>query len=107
VTVAIAADRSIRVPPGALVRTGYVELERVRLACRDRMAVGDVEVAYRRRLQLGDAQEWPPPVGEWTGDRFTVLDGRHSYVAALMLGSTHLLVAWLEDAPAPSALAAA
>src|SRR5690606_39864802 len=43
-------DRGLAVPPGATVRTGYVPVHDVRLACKARMAVGDVEAAYRRRI---------------------------------------------------------
>lgn len=84
--VAIAEDRSMAIPPGALVRTGYVPINAVDLACRDRMSMGDVERAYQKRLQLGDRQSWPPPRGQWAGDRFVIVDGRHEFVAALMLG---------------------
>lgn len=100
--VDVAEDRTLRVGPGQLVRTGYVPAHRIRLACRARMAVGDVESAYRRRLQLGDSQPWPPPVGRWEEDpedgrrQFVITDGRHEYVAALMLGHRSILVAWLE-----------
>jgi hypothetical protein len=94
--VLVAEERSIAVPAGRTVSTGYVEVHCVRMACRERMALGDVDVAYRRRLQLGAAQPWPPPLGYWEQDRFVLMDGRHDFVAALMLGVTHLLVAWLE-----------
>lgn len=94
----IAEDRSFVVPAGHVVRTGYVPCGRVDLACRDRMAIGDVDIAYRRRLQLGDAQPWPPPVGEWSDDhRFCLTDGRHEYIAAIMLGFREILVAWIEE----------
>lgn len=96
--VELREDRSLVVPPGHVVRTAYVAIDQVRLACRDRMAIGDVERAYRKRLQLGSAQPWPPPVGHWDGDRFVILDGRHETVAALMLGVEYLLVAWVEKA---------
>lgn len=96
--VTIADDRSMRVPAGRTVSTDYVSVEDVVLGCRDRMAVGDVEAACRRMLQLGTDAAWPPPVGQWREDRrFVLTDGRHEYVAALMLGRTHLLVAWLEE----------
>ena len=70
-----AEDRSLSVPPGQLVVTGYVPVDAVRLACRARMAVGDVDRAYQRRLQLGHNQPWPCPRGEWDGDRFVIIDG--------------------------------
>lgn len=94
--VLFAADRSIAVPPGAIVKTGYVPIEDVILACRERMGIGDVDRAYQKRLQLGDHQAWPPPRGHWHGKRFVVEDGRHEFVAALMLGCAALLVAWVE-----------
>jgi hypothetical protein len=96
--VRLTPDRSMLVPAGHVARTAYVPVFSVELACRDRMAVGDVEAAYRRLLQLGDASGWPPPVGHWTEDRqrFVIVDGRHEYVAALMLGREHVLVAWVE-----------
>ncbi len=91
-----AEDRSLSVPPGQRVVTGYVHVDDLMLGCRARMAVGDVDRAYQRRLQLGDHQPWPCPRGEWRGDRFVVLDGRHDVVAATMLGQEHVLVAWPE-----------
>lgn len=93
--VATPTDRSLSVPPGKTVQTGYVAVNRVRLGCRDRMGCGDVETAYRRQLALGDHQAWPCPVGQWDGDEFVIHDGRHAYVAALMIGLDHVLVAWI------------
>jgi hypothetical protein len=97
---AYAPDRTFVVPRGARVLTDYIRLDRVRLACRDRMAVGDVETAYRRLLAVGArGQQFPCPHGEWDGETFVIQDGRHEYVAALMLGFEALLVAWVELAP--------
>ena len=97
-TVWTPQDRSISVAPGHRVVTGYVPIEQITMACRARMAVGDVEAAYRKQLALGDHQAFPCPNGRWDGDRFIIHDGRHAFVAALMLGMTHLLVAWTEGA---------
>jgi hypothetical protein len=94
--VLLAADRSMAVPPGNIVRTARVPVEDIVLACRDRMAVGDVDRAFRQRLQLGDRQPWPCPRGHWRGDRFVLEDGRHEFVATLMLGHPSILVAWVE-----------
>lgn len=96
--ILLAEDRSLAVPPGEAIRTGYVHVDKIRLACRVRMAVGDVDRAYQRRLQLGDHQPWPCPRGVWEGDRFAVIDGRHDVVAATMLGQEWILVAWPEPA---------
>lgn len=75
--VILAEDRSLAVPPDETVVTGHVYVDAIRPACRTRMAVGDVDRAYQRRLQLGDFQPWPCPWGEWEGERFVVIDGRH------------------------------
>ena len=99
--ILLAEDRSLAVPPGQTIRTGYVHIDQIRLACRARMAVGDVNGAYQRRLQLGDHQPWPCPRGEWDGERFVVIDGRHDVVAATMLGQEWILVAWPEPTETP------
>jgi hypothetical protein len=89
------ADRSMRVPAGQVVRTGYVCVWKCRLANRAPMAVGDVAGAHSRLLQLGTDSLWPCVNGVWEGDEFAIHDGRHEYIAALMLGRTHILVAWI------------
>lgn len=89
------ADRSLYVPAGHVVKSGYVAVDKVRLANRSRMAVGDVEAAYRKVLQNAPGQIHPTPNGFWEGDTFTILDGRHAYVAMLMLGYSHILVTWI------------
>lgn len=90
-------DRSMVVPAGKVVCTGYVAIDKIRMACRDRMAVGDVAAAYQKILCLGDTQRWPPPVGSWDGSTFVITDGRHEYIASLMIGRAHLLVAWIDS----------
>ncbi len=106
--ILVAEDRSLAVPPGELVRTGYAAVDQLKFGCRARMAIGDVDRAYQRRLQLGDHQPWPCPRGHWVGEpeapdsHFVIVDGRHDAVAALMLGQDYILVAWGEAAPAAS-----
>jgi hypothetical protein len=90
----MAPDRTILVAPGEVVKTGYVDVWSCRMACRERMAVGDIDRAFQRLLQLGEQSAWPCPNGHWAGDTFVIEDGRHEYVASLMLGKTHILVAW-------------
>lgn len=92
------ADRSFAVPPGHVVRTGYVDVFKVRHACRARMAVGDVGGAYQKRIQSGEASPFPCPNGHWDGDVFVIEDGRHEHVAAMMIGIGFMLVAWIEPA---------
>lgn len=93
---AFAPDRSLLVGPGQVVKTGYVDVWQCRLACRAPMAAGDVADAYRKALQFGDRSEWPCPNGRWEGEVFWIHDGRHSWIASVMLGKTHILVAWVE-----------
>lgn len=93
------------VPAGHSVETGYVRIHD--LVCTasvgHQLYPAEVERAYRRRLELGDREEWPPPTGYWRADgRFVLTDGRNRYVAALMLGAEYLLVAWLRRPRAAS-----
>lgn len=96
VPVTIGEDRSMNVPAGSIVRTDYIPITAAMMASSDRMAVGDVERAMQRRMAAAPGQPWPCPVGEWSGDRFVIHDGRHEFIAALMLGVQHILVAWIE-----------
>jgi len=94
-------DRHKILPPGKIIVTGYVKIWDIELACRDRMAVGDVDMAFRRLLQLGENSMWPCPNGYWqitsNGRKFVIEDGRHEYVAAVMLGRKYMLCAWMDD----------
>jgi hypothetical protein len=86
------------VPPGHVVRTGYVPIHDVVCLAPfgHQLLPAEVERAYRRQLELGPEQAWPCPTGYWRGDRrFVLTDGRNRFVASLMLGVEHLLVAWL------------
>lgn len=94
--VAVGEDRSLVVPPGATVHTAYVAIEQITLACKDRMAVGDIDAAMKRLMACAPGQPWPPPVGRWEGERFCIFDGRHCFVGALCLGLSHILVAWVD-----------
>ena len=89
------------VPPGHVVRTGYVNTHDV-ICCAPfghQLLPAEVERAYRRQLEMGDQQAWPPPTGYWRSDRrFVLTDGRNRFVACLMLGIEYLLVAWLVPA---------
>jgi hypothetical protein len=91
-----ADDRSLRVPAGKVVKSGYVSVWKCQLANRERMAVGDVAGAFGKLLQLGEDSLHPCPNGHWEGDEFVIHDGRHEYLASLMLGRQTILVAWVE-----------
>jgi hypothetical protein len=86
------------VPAGHTVETGYLPIHDVVCLASfgHQLYPAEVERAYRDRLELDGAQAWPPPTGYRRADgRFVLTDGRNRYVAALMLGVEHLLVAWL------------
>ncbi len=88
----------VRVAEGHTVQTGYVPIHDVVVYAPygHHLYPAEVERAYRRQLELGTDQEWPPPTGYWRDDRrFVLTDGRNRYVAALMLGIEYMLVAWL------------
>ncbi len=92
----IIEDRSMRVPPGHIVCTRHIPIFSVKLACRERMAVGDVAAAFQKRLRLGHFEPFPCPVGHWDGNDFVIVDGRHQWIASVMLGKSHILVSWIE-----------
>lgn len=96
-------DRTMLVPPNHVVRSGWVDIHRIRLACDTRMSVGDVSDAYAKVLHNGAANgAWPPPFGEWDREEegvFILLDGRHEMLARLMHGQKKLFIAWLEEVP--------
>jgi hypothetical protein len=86
---------------GHVVVTGYVQLEDVLCHVHPdhQLNPAAVERAYREQLAHGGSQAWPPPTGYWREDgRFFLTDGRHRYLAALMLGMSHLLICWLRSA---------
>lgn len=58
-----------------------------------------VEKKFRRLLNIGDCAPWPPVVGHWGDGRFLVDDGRHDYLAALMIGRDKPYACWLETVP--------
>lgn len=97
-TVMVAEDRSMCVQPDQIVRTAWVDIDLCKLGSRMPMSPEAVEKKFRRLLNLGDAAPWPPVVGHWEGERFLVDDGRHDYLAALMLGRERLFVCWLDQA---------
>jgi hypothetical protein len=92
----IGEDRGMIVPAGRCVVTEYVSIWTCMLASRDRMSPADVEKAMQRRMAAAPGQPWPCPVGKWQAGRFVIYDGRHEYLAAVMLGVEHILVAHIE-----------
>lgn len=83
------------VPPGMVIKTGYVDVFKVRFANRARMSVGDFDRTYQKRLQTQGGQCWPCPSGRWIADEFELFDGRHELLASIALGFDSILVAWI------------
>lgn len=98
-TVMVAEDRSMCIQPYQVVRTAWVDIDLCKLGFRLPMSPEAVEKKFRRLLNIGDCAPWPPVVGHWDDGRFFVDDGRHDYLAALMIGRERLFVCWLETAP--------
>lgn len=99
-TVWVPEDRSLNVRPTQIVRTAWVAIDICKLGNRAQMSPEAVEKKFRMLLSMGDCAHWPPIVGHWEDDRFVVCDGRHEYLASLMLGRDRLFVAWLEEVQA-------
>ena len=94
--IQLSEDRSMLVGPGKVVKTGYALIDDIILDCKASLSIGHIERAYNKRIQLGDSQPWTCPVGYWQDGRFHITDGRHDFVACLILGLPHILVAWIE-----------
>lgn len=90
-------DRSLRITPSEVVHTAWIGIDLCVLGNRSRMSPEAVEKKYRRLLCLGDDAPWPPINGAWENDRFVVHDGRHEFIASLMLGRSRVFVAWVEQ----------
>lgn len=94
-SVKFAIDRSICVQPEQKVVTDWIDIDLCCLGSRTRMSPEAVTEKYRILLQHNEAAIWPPIVGHWENNRFIVDDGRHEYLAWLMLGRKKIFVAWL------------
>jgi hypothetical protein len=57
-------DKSLSVPPGKKVMTDYVHVDCIKLACKDRMAIGDVKEKFEVVLQNAPNCIYPTPIGE-------------------------------------------
>lgn len=89
-------DRVLIISRDQTVKTQWIDIDRCVLGCRVQMSPEAVEKRFRVLLNLGECGEWPPVVGHWRKDgRFSVDDGRHAYLASLMIGRAELFVCWL------------
>lgn len=87
------------IPEGHKIVTGFVPTNDVVFPLDGGpMAVAAVEEKVRRFTSIRGGQSYPVPVGRWRDGRFHLEDGRHTYIASLMLGRKTMLVAWVEPA---------
>lgn len=85
------------VPAGHVIRSAHVPTADIEFPMDGGpMAVASVEEKVRMFTGMGDGEPYPLPVGSWRGDRFRLWDGRHRYIASLMLGRATMLVCWTE-----------
>lgn len=95
----VADDRTLRVEPGQVVESQWVDIGQCVIANHARMSLEAVGEKYRRLICQGEAAVWPPITGYWREDgRFAVCDGRHEMVAAIIAGRARVLVAWIREA---------
>jgi hypothetical protein len=95
--IAVFEDRSISVGPNQHVMTAWVHIDKCKLGCRVQMSPEAVEKKFRKLLNMGECAAFPPIVGHWENGRFVVDDGRHEYLASLMLGREKVFVGWLVE----------
>jgi len=84
-------------PTGQLLVTAYVPLADIVFQNDVPMSCLEVQRKVDEYVRIGPNHPEPLMV-EWRGDRPHLLDGRHRYIAALMLGRRVALVGWHTDA---------
>lgn len=83
---------------GQILKSGYVPTNEIVFQNDVPMAVASVKEKIDQFTSIGDNQAYPLPLGKWIDDKFHLWDGRHRYIASLMLGRKTMLVAWVEEA---------
>lgn len=86
------------VPPGYVVRYGYVRFGQVDFANHS----GLYKPAIDRHIETlvagaaGGGQPMNAPSGFWRDGAFIITHGRHRFLAAVIVGFEHILIRWLE-----------
>lgn len=86
------------VPAGHILKSAYVRTADIvfPLDPIKPMAVASVEAKIKGYTGHPDVEFYPLPVVRWVEDRPHLWDGRHRYIASLMLGRETMLVCWTE-----------
>jgi hypothetical protein len=86
------------IPAGHILKSGYVNTSEIVFPHHhaDPMAVAAVEDKVRQYTSIKEGSAYPLPIIEWIDGKPVLKDGRHRYIASLMLGRKTMLVAWVE-----------
>lgn len=101
-------SRSQAIPAGYVPAYGYVELSRVEVASAGPLHLPAVAAWHDRIRSVALTAPGPgpnapqlleaAPFGEWSGDQFRLLDGRHRLEALRIAGFAWILCWWLAKA---------
>lgn len=91
--------QAVIVPAGHIVVSGHVRTKEIVFPdhCAP-MAIASVKEKIDQFTHIKTGEAYPLPLGAWQDGRFHLWDGRHRYIAALMLARETMLVAWIEKA---------
>jgi hypothetical protein len=86
----------MHIPKGHILKSAYIPIEDIVFTCDVPMGVEGVRDKINQWLSHKEGQSYPLPVGEWKDGKLHLWDGRHRYIAALMLARKSMLIAWVE-----------
>jgi len=94
--VTFQVSKSISDPQGHRVIVDYVHIDKILLGCKGKICIASVKEKFELILQNAPNSIYPTPIGEWKGDRFMIIDGRHLTIAYMIHGYEYILVSWME-----------
>lgn len=83
------------IPEGHILVTGYVPTNEIVFHSECVMSVTDVKEKITQQTHIRGGTAYPVPIGDWRDGRFHLWDGRHRYIAALLLNRKTMLVGWV------------
>lgn len=87
------------IPAGHVLKSAYLPLLEIVFPLNGApMAIASVKEKIDHYSSIGPGQTYPLPIGKWVDGRFHLWDGRHRYIASLMMGRSTMLVGWVEPA---------
>lgn len=86
------------IPPGHIIRSGYVPTGDIVFPLTGAtMAPASVREKIDMYSAIKDQEAYPLPIVRWVDGKPVLMDGRHRYLAHLMLSRPQMLVAWTEE----------